>query len=740
MKYRYHWIFKLLALVLAAVSGAVLMLGFAGLVLDDLGYYERSRRSQQYRDVDNYCAQAADAVLDHFAWKDTSIEPKLFERFFRWGADVDAVDSLEYDFGYTIRDAQSGQILDGSTVGQDWEWGYGRNYDVRRGFVTVMPKAAYYPDYAEFVVNTGSYLTLDGQPLPGLGEEVTGIEYYVVSDDKAVNPQNIAMDSYHHANAGGADYTIYRMEYTGYDSYYVEVYMSAEQMAAMLDQPIEKEFLPTFLSSCHDWLLPMVIWGSVVLLLSLLWLALAAGGSPHREGIKPEGLNRIPLDLYLCACMGGAVLVFLAAGGILELLAFNGGWGNYEGALIENFFWHTAALALVGAGAGGLAAMFTMACAAQMKVGDNYWLRHSCVGTCWRYGRKYGDKLVKGCRRLISRTVRFFRQLVTLLPLTWQWLIASGMLWLLMFLCMILGLNEGSVPILLFGVLVTVLAVLYGAWCFGKLREAAKKMSGGNLNAKLENKYLLGCFGEFAGHLNTLGDACMEAADQRMRSERMKTELITNVSHDIKTPLTSIINYVDLLQKPHTDEEQAQYLEVLDRQSQQLKKLINDLMDMSKASTGNMSVEITTVDAIESVNQALGEFADKLDKAGLIPVFRHSEDRAPMLADGKLVWRVMSNLLSNAVKYALPGTRLYIDLMVMEGKVVISMKNISREELNIDADELMERFVRGDDSRNTEGSGLGLNIAKSLMELQKGQLQLLVDGDLFKVTLIFPGA
>ena len=740
MKYRYHWIFKLLALVLAAVSGAVLMLGFAGLVLDDLGYYERSRRSQQYRDVDNYCAQAADAVLDHFAWKDTSIEPKLFERFFRWGADVDAVDSLEYDFGYTIRDAQSGQILDGSTVGQDWEWGYGRNYDVRRGFVTVMPKAAYYPDYAEFVVNTGSYLTLDGQPLPGLGEEVTGIEYYVVSDDKAVNPQNIAMDSYHHANAGGADYTIYRMEYTGYDSYYVEVYMSAEQMAAMLDQPIEKEFLPTFLSSCHDWLLPMVIWGSVVLLLSLLWLALAAGGSPHREGIKPEGLNRIPLDLYLCACMGGAVLVFLAAGGILELLAFNGGWGNYEGALIENFFWHTAALALVGAGAGGLAAMFTMACAAQMKVGDNYWLRHSCVGTCWRYGRKYGDKLVKGCRRLISRTVRFFRQLVTLLPLTWQWLIASGMLWLLMFLCMILGLNEGSVPILLFGVLVTVLAVLYGAWCFGKLREAAKKMSGGNLNAKLENKYLLGCFGEFAGHLNTLGDACMEAADQRMRSERMKTELITNVSHDIKTPLTSIINYVDILQKTEDAQQRRECLEVLDRQSQRLKKLIGDLMDMSKASSGNVAVEITPTDVTEAVNQALGEFTDALESCGLQVMFRAPKEPVMALCDGKHLWRVLSNCLGNVVKYALSGTRVYVDVSRREGQVEVSIRNISAQMLGICAEELMERFVRGDSSRNTEGSGLGLNIAKSLMELQGGKLELVVDGDLFKVVLTLNAA
>ena len=163
-------------------------------------------------------------------------------------------------------------------------------------------------------------------------------------------------------------------------------------------------------------------------------------------------------------------------------------------------------------------------------------------------------------------------------------------------------------------------------------------------------------------------------------------------------------------------------------------------MEMSKASTGNLTADITKLDAVESVNQALGEFADKLEKAQLTPVFRHPEESVAMMADGRLAWRVLSNLLSNTVKYALPGTRVYIDVMALEGKVIISLKNISRDELNVDADELMERFVRGDDSRSTEGSGLGLNIAKTLMELQKGQLQLLVDGDLFKVTLIFPGA
>ena len=224
-----------------------------------------------------------------------------------------------------------------------------------------------------------------------------------------------------------------------------------------------------------------------------------------------------------------------------------------------------------------------------------------------------------------------------------------------------------------------------------------------------------------------------------MYSERMRTELITNISHDIKTPLTSIINYVDLLGRPHSDQEGEQYLEVLGRQSQRMKKLIVDLVELSKVSSGNVEADIAQLDAVEAVTQALGEFSDKLTNARLEPVFTHPEEPVSVLADGRLLWRVLSNLFSNAVKYAMPDTRLYVDLVKLDGQVLISLKNVSREPLNVSAEELTERFVRGDTARKTEGSGLGLNIAKSLTELQSGQLQILVDGDLFKVTLIFPG-
>ncbi len=746
MKYRYHWSFKLLALVLAAVSGAVLLVSSMGLILGELGYYERSRQSQLLREVDGFCHYASEAVFDNYAWKESGIEPKLFERFFRWGADVDAVDSLEHEFYYQIRHGKTGELLENTLPAKvEIDWSNGGTYDVRRGYVTEMPKAEYYPSYHQYK-EPGDYVDLNGQALPELGEGVTSCEYYVVSEDDSVNWQNVSTDQYNHAEAGGADYTIYRIEYTQYESYHVEIYMTAEQTAGMREVPIGEEFIPRLLAQYGHALGPMAIWGALVLLMSLFWLALVSGKSPYREGVKPDGLNRIPLDLYLLGAVLAAVGLVVLTAMVVDQLILNSGWGHYDGTNVENFFWDLVLLILCGMGAGGLTALFTMACAAQMKVGDNYWLKHTGVGLCWRYGWKFVVRAAKWCWRTVKRIVRWFlgiftaigsifKRLTDLLPLTWQWLIASGAVWLLMLLCCIVGISNWEPWLIFFGVVVTVLLVLYGAYCFGALRDAAKKMSEGNLEEKVENLFLLGCFGEFAGHLNALGDTCVEAARQQMKSERMKSELITNVSHDIKTPLTSIINYVDLLQKTDDEAERADYLEVLDRQSQRLKKLIEDLMEMSRANSGNVAVEITPTDITEAVNQALGEFADTLESCGLTVLCKAPAEPCLALCDGKHLWRVLSNCLSNVVKYAMPGTRVYVDVLTRGTKAEISIKNISARMLNVSAEELMERFVRGDTSRNTEGNGLGLNIAKSLMELQSGRLDLVVDGDLFKVVL-----
>lgn len=498
--------------------------------------------------------------------------------------------------------------------------------------------------------------------------------------------------------------------------------------------------------------------GLLLFAASAVFLCSVAGRKPGSTEMKAGGFNALPLDLY-----GGGVLALCIALGYLAVEVIP----RAQDASIV-----LSTVLLLGYGGCVLFVCFCFAFAAQVKMGHGHWYRNTVIGRCirlalgllkqifrfvpavWSFtlrilkdvfkvagalmtlGWSWLKKAASYARKLLKKCLSQCEKTLSLLPLTWQWIVVGGGLALWLVIAVAKRREEMAV---LWGIAALV-TILYGSNCFGRLLEGAKRMRSGDLESKVEDKYLVGCFREFAGELNGLADVAMVAAQNQLKSERMKTELITNVSHDIKTPLTSIINYVDLLEKPHTAEEEKAYVEVLSRQSQRLKKLIDDLMEMSKASTGNIQVEIGEIDAVEAVTQALGEFADKLTTAGLTPVFHQSEEDIMLLADGRLLWRAMSNVLSNAVKYAMPGTRLYVDVSAAGDKALISFKNISGAQLNISAEELMERFVRGDSSRNTEGSGLGLNIAKSLMELQKGQLQLLVDGDLFKVTLVFPRA
>ena len=516
----------------------------------------------------------------------------------------------------------------------------------------------------------------------------------------------------------------------------------------------------------------MVGLGVSLLVFALLavYLCCAAGRKPGTDVVRAGGLNRVPLDLY-------AFLVILGVGCIGVVFVEEADY------LLE--LERTLALTIVGYGGYCCALMivgFCFAFAAQVKTPEYFWWRNSLCGRvwhlfvlvccwCWKQWLRVwhwlpeaahwvwnlAARIFRACWKLVLWTWNLLKQILGtvwrfiarwakacgrwigrmygMLPLVWQWLVAIPLL----FFLLLINIGSASPAGILLRMGIVLLATVYLASAFGTLLAGARRMCDGDLGTKVDDKMLVGCFREFADSLNGLSDAALVAAREQLKSERMRTELITNVSHDIKTPLTSIINYVDLLQYPHTPEQEKEYLAVLSRQSARMKKLIDDLMEMSKAASGSLPVEITQVDAGEAINQALGEFADKLAAADLTPVFRQPEEPILMMADGRLAWRAMSNLLSNAVKYALPGTRLYIDLSRAGSSVMISMKNISREQLNVSADELMERFVRGDTSRNTEGSGLGLNIAKSLMELQKGQLQLLVDGDLFKATLIFPG-
>ena len=489
---------------------------------------------------------------------------------------------------------------------------------------------------------------------------------------------------------------------------------------AMGDEPFYT--LADILFQYRDLSLWVLVAGLLVFAITAVYLCCAVGHKPGSEELRIAGLNRMPLDLYLAVGIG--------AGCVLLLIAVEGGEYLFRsnvpvGICFSSIMAYLIALIIVG---------FCFACAGQFKLRQGYWWRHSILGQILRWINRCLKFLCRGCRAIFK-----------LLPVVWQWLLtAFGMVVLPVVSLIGVSIVYSDFATFFWGFLfiasvgLDVAIVIYGGWCFGTLMKGAKAMAEGNLNYHVPTGWMIGSFRDFGNRLNSLADAAYIAAEKQLKSERMKTELITNVSHDIKTPLTSIINFVDLLKKPHDEAQGQEYLDVLDRQSQRLKKLIDDLMEMSKASTGNMAVELGQVDAAEAIHQALGEFSDKLAATGLTPVVRAPQEPVIMQADGKLVWRVLSNLLNNAVKYAMPDTRLYIDLMVLQGNAVMAIKNISRDPLNMSTDELLERFVRGDASRNTEGSGLGLNIAKSLVEIQKGQMHLMVDGDLFKVTLIFP--
>lgn len=287
--------------------------------------------------------------------------------------------------------------------------------------------------------------------------------------------------------------------------------------------------------------------------------------------------------------------------------------------------------------------------------------------------------------------------------------------------------------------LILIPAVLFAALQLRKLQDGGRALAAGNLSYQVDTEGMFWDFRDHGENLNSIAEGMALAVEEKMKSERMKTELITNVSHDIKTPLTSIINYANLIGKePCENAAVTEYAEVLVRQSERLKRLIEDLVEASKAATGNLEVLLAPCEAEIFVTQISGEYEQKLKAEGLELVTRQPEESVRVMADGRRMLRVFDNLMNNICKYSQQGTRVYLSLEKRNDQAVITFKNISKAALNLSAEELIERFVRGDSSRNTEGNGLGLSIAKSLTELQNGTMELAIDGDLFKVTLRFP--
>ena len=307
---------------------------------------------------------------------------------------------------------------------------------------------------------------------------------------------------------------------------------------------------------------------------------------------------------------------------------------------------------------------------------------------------------------------------------------------------MIFAINDYNILIAMIASVVTIggfaYYVLKKLSYLSYIMDGTQRIKNGDIHHKLQ---LIGedNFTTLADNINNIRDGLDKAIDSQLRSERMKSELITNVSHDLKTPLTSIINYIELIKKEEniTPEYLKDYVNVLDSKSKRLKVLIEDLFEASKASSGNIELNMEKIDIIQLLRQSIGELEEKLSEANLDLKINVPEDKVYVRADGRRLYRVLENLLSNISKYSLPNTRVYIDITEIGGRVKLIMKNISSYELNFDPEEIMERFKRADDSRNTEGSGLGLAIARDLIKLQGGEFAIDIDGDLFKSIIEF---
>ena len=441
----------------------------------------------------------------------------------------------------------------------------------------------------------------------------------------------------------------------------------------------------------------------VVTIGTFVYLLCAAGRKKGEEGIVVGGLHRVPFDL-LSAGM-------LPLGVLCMAIMWNCGY-----TALETGIGFTVALTGLYALALFYIMSFTLRCRAH---------------NLWR-----GLLVCRTYRWIKAKWLLLYRNLNCL----WQSVVVvSGFAFLTVIVGTFCILVYDSSVVLLFWIymLLAYLALLALAVIFQlqyrRIREGIRSIGAGETMAQIDLEGLYGDLRRAAEELNQIQTAVQLAVEKQLKSERLKTELITNVSHDIKTPLTSIVSYVDLLKKQEIQDNTAQeYIEVLDRQALRLKKLLEDLLEASKASTGNISVNLAPLDAVELVKQVSGEYTDRLKEKGLELRLSLPEREMPVMADGQLLWRVFDNLLSNVHKYSQPGTRVYLDLLEKEGRMSVLFRNISAYSLNISGDELMERFVRGDSSRHTEGSGLGLAIARSLVELMNGYFEIAIDGDLFK--------
>ena len=460
---------------------------------------------------------------------------------------------------------------------------------------------------------------------------------------------------------------------------------------------------------------PFVTGLLIILGMSLFAMIMrSAGHYKGNEQVEPNFFDRVPFEVYLA--VDGRIIV-----GLIGLLA-------YAIRIIVGFERIFFLLGGIYLAAIFLCMSIAVRCKTKTLISNTLiYMVLDFIVTSWR-------KLINGIKYYFSNLTFIWQVLMVVAALMFadclllNW-VTRTYSWMRVEAAFVLKVTE-----------FLILAFFGAKYAIGyqRIREGTAIIASGDTDYKIETAGLPKSLEQQAVHLNNINIGVANAVTKQLRSEKLKTELITNVSHDIKTPLTSIINYIDLIQKEDVQTQPLKdYVEVLDRQSNRLKKLIEDLVEASKASTGNINVNLASTGLKLLLNQSAGEYEEKAEKAGLQLTMVLPEDEIYILSDGRMLWRVFDNLLNNACKYSRPGTRIYVSLEKQEDKAVVTFKNVSKTQLNISPDELMERFVRGDSSRNTEGSGLGLSIAQSLTEILNGSMALAIDGDLFKVTITF---
>lgn len=492
--------------------------------------------------------------------------------------------------------------------------------------------------------------------------------------------------------------------------YYSMQYYIPDEMLS-LDTEIEcfYENLRIMIFNFKYELIVACILSVIILLTCFTFLLCSAGHKKNQEELSAGILTKIPLDIFFVAwvTLGTLTIPFV------------------------DFFYDITALiyllAIVLPTCLVLLTSFLADFKLRVKLGK--WWQNTLIYSVYNF-------ILKICKKFWN----FSKEMFLSLPLIWKTAVLILGICAIELFTFIVFCNEEAILLGLWFIerLILISAILYIALMLKKLHKSGEELAAGNLSHQTDTSKMFWDFKTHGENLNNIALGMSKAVEERLKSERMKTELITNVSHDIKTPLTSIINYSDLISKEtSTNENIKEYSIALHRQSERLKKLIEDLMDASKVSTGNIEVLLAPCEADVFITQAVGEYEDKLKTHELQLVTKLPQESLRIMVDGRHMWRVFDNLMNNVCKYAQSGTRVYFALEKTDDKAVFSLKNTSHYPLDISSDELMERFVRGDRSRQTEGSGLGLSIAKSLTELQNGDFELTVDGDFFKVMISF---